>query len=104
MTFQIGYIILDAPFKIRERKEVDGVDGGLIGLGATFLEDTMEVMVRNGEHTTVSMVDNDDFVRAEQLLGNNERAEGSLTIRRGSELLKKLYMSTYAEPPALRMT
>ena len=90
MTFQIRYIILDAPFQISERKEVNGVDSGLVSLGATFLEDTMKVMVRNGEHTAVSMVDNGYFVRAEQLLGNNERAEGSLTIRRGSTLLKNL--------------
>ena len=104
MIFQIGYIILDALFKMKERKEVDGVDGGLVGLGATFLEDTMEVIVRNIEHTAVSMVDNGDFVRAEELLGNNERVEGSLAIQRRSKLLGKLERSTYAAPPALRMT
>ena len=104
MTFQPSYIILDAVFKMKERKEVYGVDGGLFGLGVTFLEDTMEIMVRNGEHTAMSMVDNGDFVRAEELLRNDERAKGSLAIRRGSRLLGKLEGSTYAAPPALRMT
>ncbi len=89
MTFQIGYVIFDALFKIKERKEVEGVDGGLVGVGEAFLEDTMELMVRGGGHPAVCMVDNGDFASAEDLLRNNERADGFFAIWRGSRLLGK---------------
>ncbi len=104
MTFQIGYIIFDALFMMEERKEVEGVDGGLVGVGEAFLEESMELRVRNSGHTAVCMVDNGDFARAEDLLRNNERADGFFAIVRGSRLVGKLDRSTYAAPPALRMT
>ena len=103
MTFQIGYIISDALFRIRERKEVNSVDVVLVGFGAALLEHFTEFMVLKGEHTAVGMVDNGEFVRADELLRNNEGAEGFLAIRRGSKSLGKLEGSTYAAPPALRM-
>ena len=84
MTFQISYIVSDALFKIRERKEIDGVNVVLVGSGVALLEHLAELMVLKGEHTAIGMVDNGKFVRANELLGNNERAEGFLAIRRGS--------------------
>jgi len=64
----------------------------------------MELRVSNGLHTAVSMVDNGEFDCAKDLLRNNEGAEGFFAIWRGSKLLGKLEKSTYAAPPALRMT
>lgn len=104
MTSQIGYIILDALFNIRERKEVDGVNGGSLGLGIAGLEAALEVRILDFEHTAVGMVNNGDVLREGELLGNNERAEGFLAIRSRTALLSELERSTYAAPPALRMT
>ena len=83
MTFQIGYIIFDALFKIKERMEVEGVDGGRVGVGEAFLEHGMEFGVITIEHTALGMVNNGDFDRVEDLLRNDERGDGSFAIWRG---------------------
>ena len=104
MFFQIGHILLDALLKMSERKEVDGVDGNLVGFRVAFLEHTLDVRGRSAEHTAVGVVDDGDFVGVDELLGNNNRAEGFLTIGSGSKVLGNIRRSTYAAPPALRIT
>jgi len=87
-----------------EIKEVKGVDGRLVGFGIAFLESSLELMGRKGDQTAVGMVDNGNFVGLDELLGNNDGAECFLAIGSGSTLLGKLDRSTYATPPALRIT
>ena len=50
----------------------------------------MEVRGRGAEHTALGVVDDGNFVGVDELLGNNDRAEGFLTIGNGSKVLGKL--------------
>jgi hypothetical protein len=84
--------------------EVDAIDGSFVGSGVAFLEDTLELRGRKGEHAAVGMVDDGNFARAKELLGNNDRAEGFLAIESGWILIRDPKGSTYATLPALRMT
>ena len=68
-----GDLAADVALEIREGVEVGGGDGGGAGLFFQLFE---ELVVVESEHTAIGVIDDDELLGAEQVMGNNQRAEG----------------------------
>ena len=107
--FQIVNVILDAFLQVRKCEEIDFVNGLWDYSVACFLSFNFlaNVVVGEGKHSTISVVEDRNFGRAKETLRNHDTPKRLLAekidgIKKGVN--KQQGMVTYAEPPALRMT
>jgi hypothetical protein len=72
MRIDAGDLLADVGLEIREGVEMRGRNGCAAGF---FLEGMQQVMIFEGQHAAIGVVDNDEFLGAEQMMGNDERAQ-----------------------------
>lgn len=97
-------IVLHALLQVSKLQEVsDSIDGG-VGAVRVF-DDLAELIGVEGQHATVSVVEENDFACSEESLGDYDATESFFTVCIVRDLVwEKEGMETYAEPPALRTT
>lgn len=105
VVFQILDIILNTLLKVTEWKEVNGINFRYRGGVIPAFQQILDVFICECEHATISMVEDGDLARAQQLLGDNEAAEGFFAVDEATMLLGTCQMGafTHATPPAFLM-
>jgi hypothetical protein len=73
MIFDAGDLAADILLDVFEGVEVRRRDGGDPGLVLEFVE---ELLVGEGDHAAIGVIDDDEFLRAQQVMGNDQRAQG----------------------------
>jgi hypothetical protein len=99
VVLQILDIVLHALFEIREREEIDGLDH-FSGSRVLSLELDLELLGREREHPAVRVVNDGNFASPEQLLGDDDTAEGFLSVVQMRQSTGDgVSLGTYAAPP-----
>jgi hypothetical protein len=70
-----GHVFVDALVDIGEREKVDA-GGSFAGIRAEiFLQFVLEVVVGEGQHAAIGVMNDDDFAGTEQLVRNRQRSQ-----------------------------
>jgi hypothetical protein len=73
MVLDAGDLAADVAFEIDEGMEVIGRDGGETGLLFQSIE---ELVVGESDHAAIGVIDDDELLGAEQVMGDDQGAEG----------------------------
>ncbi len=74
MVPDAGDLAADVVFQIFEGVKVDGGNGGRAGFRFEVIEE--QIVVFEGQHAAIGVIDDDEFPGTEQVMGNDQGAEG----------------------------